>query len=56
MFASFNAVGFFENLWGFIHIEGPMKESSFCPILVFQNGKTQILKLLGQVNSKTSFR
>ena len=44
------------------HIDGPMKESAFCPMLVFRNRQINfrylffVLKLFGQANSKTSFR
>ena len=44
------------------HIEGPMKESAFCAMLVFRNGQINfryrffVLKLFGLANSKTSFR
>ena len=44
------------------HIDGPMKESAFCPMLVFRNSQINfrylflVLKLFGQANSKTSFR
>ena len=44
------------------HIEGPMKESAFCPMLAFRNGQINfryllpVLKLFGLAHSKTSFR
>ena len=39
MFESINAVGFFENLWGFIPYWGT-NESAFCPMLVFETDKS----------------
>ena len=62
MLESINAVGFLRASGVKFHIEGPMKESAFCAMLVFWNGQINfryrffVLKLFGLANSKTSFR
>ena len=62
MLESIKAVGLFQTLVSFNSIEGPIKESAFCPMLVFRYGQINFrrlflaLKLFGQANSKTSFR
>ena len=39
MFESINAVGFLRTSGVLFLNEGPMKESEFCPMLVFRNGQ-----------------
>ena len=34
---------FFRTSGVLFHIDGPMKESAFCPMLVFQNGKINFI-------------
>ena len=54
MFESINAVGFFENLWGFIPYWG-INESAFCPMLVFETEKSisdNFIQITGVLFSK----
>ena len=39
MFESISVVGFFQKSGLLFHIEGPMKENAFCPVLVFREVK-----------------